>query len=157
MIVSSFSYAKESASSLGRESVSCRAFSLIEVVFALAVFFFSMVTIVGLMATGLHSASDSSHTEALANIQRLTRANIAATTYSNVTNATSYFTAAGYPTVQSPSNPVDSPFYTLSYVTNLPTGLVSNVKATSTIVAATVTYPYGVNASTNSFSLFIAQ
>lgn len=152
-----FPSSKARAPKLGRQCLR-RAFSLIEVVFALGVFSFSMLTIVGLLATGLHSASDSSRNTALANIQRLLRANVAATSYSSVTSAgttATYFTAAGYPTVVNPVSTVDNPYYTLTYTTTAPTGMVSAVKGE--VVTATVRYPYPSNASTNTFSLFIAQ
>jgi uncharacterized protein (TIGR02598 family) len=144
-----------------RRSGRLGAFSLIEVVLALAVFSFSMLTIVGVMATGLSSAGDSSRNVALANIQRLLRANVNAVAYANISamgTTPAYYTSSGYPTTQSPTSAVDNPYFTVMYTTVTPK-TTDSVIGTSTgkVVLATVTYPFPSNVRTNTFSLFIAQ
>ncbi len=137
------------------------AFSLIEVVLALAVFSFSMLTIVGVMATGLSSAGDASRNVALANIQRLLRANVNAADYANITTmgtTPAYFTSSGYPTTQSPASAVDNPYFTVTYATGTPKTTDSVIGTSSgKVILASVTYPFPSDARTNTFSLFIAQ
>ena len=124
------------------------AFSLVEVAFALAIFSFSMLTILGLMASGLSSADDSSRLTALANIQRLLRANLDATSYANVLSTTTptYFTAAGYPTVQNPASAVDAPYYSVSYTVSAPKNSLVVSPNSGKVVQVAVSYPYPVNA-----------
>jgi uncharacterized protein (TIGR02598 family) len=136
-----------------------RAFSLIEVIFALAIFSISILTMVGLMATGLNSAEDSSGNLAVANIQRLLRANLDATSYAKIAGlgtTPAYFTAAGYPTVQNPASTVDDPYYTVSYTVQSPNNSVVNSNSAE-VVLVTVSSPYPVNTRTTTFSLFVAQ
>jgi uncharacterized protein (TIGR02598 family) len=136
-----------------------QAFSLIEVVFALAVFSFSILVIVGLMAAGLSSASDSSSSLAIANIQRVVRANLNATAYTNILNEVgtkSYFTVSGFPTTNSPASPVDAPYYDVSYTAANPAASLITSSSVE-VVMIRVLSPYPVNAHTNIFTLFIAQ
>jgi uncharacterized protein (TIGR02598 family) len=135
------------------------AFSLIEVVFALAIFSFSMLTIVGLLASGLSSTDDSSRATALANIQRLLRANSNATTYANLatTTAPAYFTATGNPTVQNPTYSADAPYYAVIYTVAAPQNSLLVNATSGKVVQFTVAYPYPTSARSSTFSLLVAQ
>src|ERR1700679_3083285 len=127
-----------------------RAFSLVEVVLALGIFAFAVLSIVGLMATGLNSAKDSSTNLAITNINRNLRADLQATPYSSLASATStnyYFTDGGYPTTQSSPAP-SAPFYAVVLTTNAsiyPTGIgVPSTNAAT--VNVKISYPYPVDA-----------
>jgi len=126
---------------------------------AIAVFSFSMLTIVGLLGTGLTSAEGSSRNLAMANIERFERANLEATAYTNLVgtpSVTNYFTDAGCPTVLNPVSSSDNPYYSVSYTTN---SLVNSLTSSGAakIIQTSVVYPYPANAYTNTFCFFIAQ
>ena len=141
-----------------------QAFTLIEVVLALGVFSFAVLSLVGTLGVGLDAVSTSNNSFAIANITRSLRANYQNTLYSTVvgttTPPTTYFTSAGYPTtLSSATNANDPVYYTVtctSATTNqASTSLMSSQNAA--VVAVNVSYPYPANAHSSAFSLFLAQ
>jgi len=133
-----------------------RGFSLIEVMLALGVFSFGVLSIVGLMATGLDSTADSRTNLAIANITRQLRASLQATPYSSVASGTSYsFTYGGYPVTSA-----TGAYYTatLSPVSPVYPSSASTTTTNAFIVDVQITYPYPSNAiSTGTSSLFVAR
>ncbi len=144
------------------------AFSLVEVVLALGIFAFAVLSIVGVLSVGLNSVSTSNNSFAIANITRSLRANYQSMAYSTAVPAASpssspspvYFTGAGYRTdPTTPQNVNDPVFYTVvctPTTTNTAPGSLINSQ-NAAVVAVKISYPYPSSAQTNTFSLLLAQ
>ena len=134
-----------------------RGFSLIEVMLAIGVFSFGVLSIVGLMATGLDSTAGSRTNLAIANITRQLRASLQAAPYSSIASGTSYsFSYGGYPVTSA-----TGAYYT-AVLTPVPPAYPSSGQfSTSTnasIVRMVIMYPYPSNAiSGGTSSLFVAR
>jgi uncharacterized protein (TIGR02598 family) len=136
-----------------------RAFSLIEVVIALAIFSFALLSIMGLMAEGLNSTRNSSTNQAMANISRNLRADLQATPFTNWTSGTAtnyFFTYGGYPTTQSGTD-ANAPFYTAALKPGAPIFPGNATSLNAYTVVAAVSYPYPANAQVLTNSYLIAQ
>jgi len=136
-------------------------FTLVEVVLAMGVFVFAVLSVVGVMATGLDSVSTSNNNFAVANMTRSLRANFGSMNYTNVvsqgatqTLATNYFSNSGYAT-----NTNDPVYYTVvcssAATSQFATSLMSSTNAA--VIAVNIIYPYPANVKTNTFALFLAQ
>jgi uncharacterized protein (TIGR02598 family) len=140
-----------------------QAFSLIEVVIALGIFSFALLSIMGLMAEGMNSSRNSSTNQAMANISRNLRANLQATPFTNWISGTPayyYFTYGGYPTTAT-STGDNAPFYTAALIPGAPAypgnGTSPTTSQNAYTIVATVSYPYPGNALAVTNSYFIAQ
>jgi uncharacterized protein (TIGR02598 family) len=132
-------------------------FSLVEVVLALGIFSFSILSIVGLMAAGLNSANGSSTNLAATNIMRELRADVQSMPFSNLSRTGApiiyYFGADGFQTT-TPS----AYFYRVALTPIAPTyPSAGSTSANADVISVTISYPYPANAQTISSSLFVAQ
>ena len=148
-----------SLSFLGSCGRNKRAFSLVEVVLALGIFSVSILSILGLMATGLNSANGSSTNLAMTNIMRGLRADMQSTPFANLTRGSSgsitkYFGTDGYETTT-----VKDYFYQVTLTPNAPiypTGLTTT-SANADTISVTISYPYPANTQAITNSLFVVQ
>jgi uncharacterized protein (TIGR02598 family) len=136
-----------------------RAFSLVEVVLALGIFSFAILSILGLMATGLNTVKSSSTSMTIANISRNLRADLQATPFTSLTlnsSITYYFTDRGNPTT-TPANA-----YYVAVLTPLAPTYPGNAASVLTSanafnITAKISYPYPINAQAITNSYFVAQ
>ncbi len=135
------------------------AFTLIEVVVSLGIFSFALLSIVGLMATGLSTVKNSSNSQAVTNINRELRAALQATPFTNLvigTPTTYYFTANGYQTTKTGTSP-NAPYYTVVMSPTTPTYPAGGTSANALSVSASIVYPYPANTQAVTNSYFVAQ
>jgi uncharacterized protein (TIGR02598 family) len=132
-------------------------FSLVEVVLALGIFSISILSIVGLMATGLNSASGSSTNLATTNIMRELRSDVQSMPFSSLSRTGSpviyYFSVEGYQTTT-----VGAYFYKVTLTPVAPTYPSSaSTFVNADVISVNISYPYPANAQTITNSLFVAQ
>jgi uncharacterized protein (TIGR02598 family) len=144
-----------------------RAFSLIEVVLAIGVVSFALLTIVGLLPTGLATMQKAQLLQATANIANQIRGQVLLLSFcSTSSNAIQqlpqthyYYTLDGIP-VESGDSDV---YYTASFTTSSISASSAQISDASfssdnaQTITVTVTYPPGVNNQTNTFSLLVAR
>jgi len=144
-----------SLSFLGSCGRNKRAFSLVEVVLALGIFSVSILSIVGLMATGLNSANGSSTNLAVTNIMRELRANIQSMPFSNLSRTgsiTYHFGTDGY------TNTASSAYYYTAILTPAAPAYPSGTSSTNAdTISVVISYPYPANSQSITNSIFVAQ
>jgi uncharacterized protein (TIGR02598 family) len=135
------------------------AFTLVEVVLSLGIFSFALLSVLGLMATGLSTVKNSSTNQAITNVNRELRATLQATPFTNLvigTPATYYFTASGYITTAS-GTAANAPFYTAVMAPAAPTYPAGGTSANAFSVSVSIAYPYPANSQFVTNSYFVAQ
>ena len=114
---------------------------------------FAVIPVVGLLATGLTSAKDSTTGQAVANITRSLRADLQTTPGLTTGPQTHYFTDGGYPTSGDTST---NAFYTAVLNSAAPTNSITS-STSARVIVVSISYPYPVNAQSSTFSFFVAQ
>ena len=144
-----------------------KAFSLVEVVLSIGVVSFALLTIVGLLPTGLSTMQKAQTLQATGNIANQIRGQMLLLSFSSTNNNAIqllpqthyYYTADGIP-VEGTSSEV---YYTVSFKTSAistqsaPITDASFDSYNAQSVVVTITYPPGINNQTNVFSLFVAR
>jgi len=139
--------------------VKIHGFSLIEVVTALGIVSFAVISILGLIPTGLNTLKDSNAETVRAQIVRSIAGSALTANFSTL-NATASFDSDGQPILS--SDETTYPRYTVNATTNAPsfpgstsgnfTGSLTSLKVQIVLKPAS-----GVSANTNSYTLHIAN
>ena len=145
------------------------AFTLIEVVMAMAVVSFALVAIAGLLPVGLQTMRDSQNDQAVGTIANQLRGDLQQISFGTGTgtlgglvSTTNYYTTEGVKT--DVNNIAGQVFYLASFaVTNAAVnGSAYSASSTTSpnnaaVVTVTLIYPYPAYTQTNSFSLFATK
>jgi uncharacterized protein (TIGR02598 family) len=144
------------------------AFSLIEVVMAIAVVAFALVAIASTLPVGLKSMRDSQNDQAIGTIANQTRGALqqisfgtGAGSLSALTTSNYYYTVEGVQTVATSTTML--PYYRAQFtvkdagVNGLPFGGTVSNPTNAATVTVILTYPYPALTQTNTFSLFAAK
>lgn len=148
-------------------TVVTRAFSLIEVVLAMAIVAFALLAIIGMLPVGLQTMRDSQNDQAIGTIANQMRGDLQQISFgtgqgtlSDLPNTNYYYTAEGLKTELPPTG---QPYYKAQFtianagVNGNGFALANAAPSNAANVTVTLTYPYPACTLTNSFSLFATK
>jgi len=142
-----------------------KAFSLIEVVIAIAIVSFSLVAIIGMLPVGLKSMQDSQNEQAEGTIANQLRGELEQISFhsSDVGSiqslpSTNYFYTSEGLRINGTEGTNVSPYYKASFVTGDAAVNGDTFSDTNSLnIQVTLTYPYPVLSQTNTFNLLATR
>lgn len=147
-----------------------QAFSLIEVVLAMAIVAFALLAIIGMLPVGLATMRDSQNDQAIATIANQLRGDLqqisfgtGAGTLNDLQNTPYYYTAEGLKTDLTGTNEAGQPFYEAQFtVANAGVNgngfvIANAVPANAANITVTLTYPYPSLTQKTAFNLFATK